>query len=354
MQQLFSNKKLVIGVGGLVALLLVGIIAMLALLLAGDNNRQSNQSQQTESSGGSDSTGGRSSGFDAGRVSSLSGGVSSYRNLKGLTLRINQIETCNPEVVSAFISVSSDEGDVNQNFGKTDVSVYLDGNKIDNFEFNAVDTAKSPLSNMLLIDHSGSMDANSMNNAKSAAKQYVGKLRFGDQAGLIKFDHVVETLVPMTTDKARVSRAVDTISPRGDTAIFDAISVGIDAVPDCGRKAVTVLTDGEDTASKSLNRNTVIEKASRENLPVFAVGVKSPNFDPAAIREIAEKSGDQYLEANTPSEIAGLYESIDGQLTGQFVANFRMPLKKDGSTHTLKIISNVEGSETGSERSFVF
>lgn len=343
MDQLLHNKKLLLALAGaIIGLLTLIIIVLVLLLTAGTEQSTSNQ------------LGGRSSGFSEGTVSSLSGGVTSYRNLKGLTLRINQVETCNPEVVTAYISVSSDEGDVNRNFGKNDVSVYLNGERISDFEFSAVDTAKSPLANMLLIDHSGSMDAASMNNAKNAAKQYVSKLKSGDQAGLIQFDHIVETLVPMTTDKGRITGAVDTITPRGDTAIFDAIGAGIDAVPNCGRKAVTVLTDGQDTASKSLNQQSVIEKASRVNLPVFAVGIKSPNFDPSAIRDIAERSGGQYLEANTPSEISQLYERIDSQLTGQFVANFKVPLTKDGSRHTLKIISNVEGSETGSERVFVY
>lgn len=349
---LVTQKKLLIIVSAIAAVLIAAIVAVAIMVFAEPDSTSDRKADAVaeDSSVGGDGVGS----FDSGRVSDLSGGVFSYRNLKGLTLRINQVETCNPEVVTAYISVSTDEGSVNTNFGKGDVSVYLDGNKITDFEFNSVDTAKSPLSNMLLIDHSGSMDPRSMQNAKSAAKQYIGKLKTGDQAGLIQFDHLVETLVPVTTNKSRVSGAVDGIVPRGDTAIYDAIVSGINAVPNCGRAAVTVLTDGEDTASKSHNVKSVIEKASRVNLPVFAVGIKSPNFDPSNIREIADKSGGQYLEANTPTEIRELYSRIDSQLTGQFVANFKVSMKKDGSTHTLKIISNVEGSDTGSERVFVF
>lgn len=346
-----TQKKLLIIAGAVAALLVAAIVTVAIMVLA---KPESASDTPADNIANNDVGGDGVGSFDKGRVSDLSGGVVSYRNLRGLTLRINQIETCNPEVMTAYVSVSTDEGSVNTNFGKSDVSVYLDGAKISNFEFDPVDTAKSPLSNMLLIDHSGSMDTRSMQNAKSAANQYVGKLKAGDQAGLIQFDHLVETLVPMTTDKSRISSAISGIVPRGDTAIYDAIAKGIDAVPNCGRKAVTVLTDGEDTASKSFNEKSVIEKASRINLPVFAVGIKSPNFDPSSIRQIADKSGGQYLEANTPSEIRTLYDRIDSQLTGQFVANFKVPMKKNGSTHTLKIISNVEGSDTGSERVFVF
>ena len=349
---LADKKTLVFLACGIGALLIIAIGAVLYQLLKNDTAPNIVSTEGT--SEGKSLNAGSSGSLRDGRVSDLSGGVASYRNLKGLTLRINQIDTCNPEVLSAYISVSSDEGTVNTNFGKNDVSVYLDGEKISDFQFSTVDTAQLPLSNILLIDHSGSMDENAMKNAKDAARQYINNLKKGDQVGVIQFDHMVEKLVPVTTDKNRAANSIAAITPRGDTAIFDALSTGIDEVPDCGRKAVTVLTDGEDTASTSSSQKSIIEKSTRENLPVFAVGIKSPNFDPSAIRAIAEKSGGQYLEANTPSQVRALYEKIDSQLTGQFVANFRVNIDKNGKKHTLKIISNVEGSETGSERVFVF
>lgn len=345
MEFIQRNRKLVITLCSLLAVVLVALIIALTVLLL-----QPDAEQEMASNSGQDGV----SSFGDGTVSNLTGGVASYRNLKGLTLRLNQIETCNPTSLTAFVSVSSEQGNVNTNFGKNDVSVYLDGKKINDFEFGRVDTKETPLSNMLLIDHSGSMTTEAMESAKNAGKQYVGKLQANDQAGIIQFDHLVEPLVPLTNDKARVSNAISGIAPRGDTAIFDAIGAGIDAVPDCGRKAVTVLTDGEDTASKSFTKASVTEKTTQKNMPIFAVGIKSPSFDPTAIREISEKSGGLYLEADTPSKISSLYDNIDGQLRGQFVTNFKMPIKKTNTMHTLKIISTVEGSDTGSERVFLY
>lgn len=345
MEYIQRNKKLIIALCSLLAVVLVTVIVVLVLLLL-----KPDAEQDIESNNGQDGV----SSFGDGTVSNLTGGVSSYRNLKGLTLRVNQIETCNPTSLTAYVSVSSEQGNVNTNFGKNDISVYLDGKKISNFEFNQVDTKTTPLSNMLLIDRSGSMTTEAMESAKNAGKQYVSKLQADDQAGVIQFDHLVEPLVALTKDKPRVSSAITGITPRGDTAIFDAIGAGIDAVPDCGRKAVTVLTDGEDTASKSFTKASVTEKTTQKNMPLFAVGIKSPSFDPTAIREIAEKSGGMYLEADTPAKISSLYDSIDGQLRGQFVTNFKMPIKKTNTMHTLKIISTVEGSDTGSERVFLY
>ena len=341
-----KNQKALIALAAVFGLVLIGgiIAATVALLSPSQPVAPSKQTNATSSS----------SDFKQGTVSTLSGGTSSYRNLKGLTIRINQIDTCHPSQISAYISVSSEQGDVNKSFSKKDVAVYIDGKKIANFDFSSTASKKLPLANMLVIDHSGSMQGAAMDSAKSAATSYVDKLGEADQVGLIQFDTTVDTLVGMTTDKAAVKAQIAQITARGDTAIYDALSQSIGAVPNCGRKAITVLSDGGDTASKVANEASVIDAANTQNLPIFAVGIKGSTFDPTSIRTIADKTGGQYLEANTPDEIAGIYGKIDGQLKGQFVANFSTGLKKDGKVHTLKIISTIEGSETGSERVFTY
>lgn len=342
-----NRKVLIIGSSIISVILLVLIgVAVYALMGTGAD-------LQTDSEAQSTSTEPTGSQF-RGTASSLSGATTSFRNLKGLTLRINQIDTCNPKQLSAYISVSAESGTVNTNFSKQDVEVYLDGKKVSNFNFSSVDTNKLPLANMLVIDHSGSMAGAAMDNAKSAAASYVGRLKQNDQAGVIKFDHRVSPLVDMTIDKNKVRDAINTILPEGDTALYDALTTAIEKTPNCGRKAVTVLTDGADTASTTASESSVIERASQLSLPVFAVGIKGSAFDPSSIRSIADKTGGVYLEANTPQEIADLYSKIDSQLTGQFVTNLAIPFSKDGKPHTLKIISKVEGSPTGSERVFTY
>ncbi|MCA9339774.1 MAG: VWA domain-containing protein [Candidatus Saccharibacteria bacterium] len=335
-----KNRTLLIAIAIVAgAALLGGIVAVIMMLLAPEQSSSPNQ---------------QSSNFKQGTVSTLSGGTSSYRNLKGLTIRVNQIDTCHPTQISAYVSVSSEQGDVNKNFGKNDVSVYLDGQKVANFDFSSTASKKLPLANMLVIDHSGSMQGAAMESAKGAAASYIDKLGDNDQVGLIQFDTSVETLAAMTTDKTSVKAKIGQIAARGDTAIYDALAESIGAVPNCGRKQITVLSDGGDTASKSSNEQAVIAAANKSNMPIFAVGIQGSTFDPTSIRAIADQTGGQYLEANNPAEIASIYDKIDGQLKGQFVANFTTGLKKDGMTHTLKIISNVEGSETGSERHFIY
>src|SRR3989344_6250703 len=183
-EKFFSKpKNVIISAATLGVVLLIGIGIVLAILLGG-SDRQSNRSTNTDKSSGSD--------FSSGNVSGLSGSTSSYRNLKGLTVRINQIETCNPKAISAYVAVSTEAGVVNKNFDKKDVELYLDGKKMTNFEFDPVSEKKTPLTNVLVIDHSGSMQGAPMDNAKSAAASYVSKLGAADQVGVIQFDNQID------------------------------------------------------------------------------------------------------------------------------------------------------------------
>lgn len=321
-----------------ISMVLVCLIVFLAVLLLRPNDSSSD---------------GTTANFNAGTTSSLSGGTYSYENLKGLTLRINQIETCNSSVVSAFVSVSAASGDVNKSFKKKDISVYVDGKKLTDFDFDPVNTTQLLLTTMLVVDKSGSMAGDAISYAKSAANNYIGKLKTNDQVGVIAFNQSVQLLNAVSSDKTAAKTSVDGITAEGDTAIYDALERAITEMPNCGRKAIIVLSDGDDRVS-SATVHTVTNKATQANLPIFAVGMKGQGFDPSSITSIANATGGQYLEANTPTEIAGLYSKIDGQLTGQFVANMQLSIPKDGTTHTLKIISSSGGSETGSERTFVY
>jgi len=348
-QLLNDPRKFLLATSALAYVLLLIIIALLIMLMRDPVTRTADSSN--------DLSGGKAEVDQSlsGKTEKLFGKTVSLRNLKGLTLRIHQIETCSASGVSAYVGVSTDEGVVNTKFKKADVKVYVDGKEVTDFDFSPVNTNTSPISNVLVIDHSGSMTTNgALNNAKAAATQYIQKLKASDQAALVQFDDRVETLVAMTQDKAAVVSSIATIQPRGDTAIYDALDQAIGLISGCGRKAVTILTDGDDTASKTQSQTSVIDRANKANLPIFSVGVKGLDFNPTSIKNISAATGGQYLEANTPAEIGELYDRINGQLSGQFVANLRLKTSKTGAVHTLKIISTVEGSPTSSERSFIY
>lgn len=328
-------------------LLLVAVFAgfLLVTLKIAAPKQVSESNSPTRSSGGGES-------LKAGSVDTLSGTVTVERNLKGLTLRINQIDTCDQDSISTYIAVTSDAGVVNKNFKKSDISVYLDGSRVSSFDFSSVGLSQ-PSNIALAIDGSGSMRGAALDNAKAAATAFIGGLASEDQSSVLSFSSKSNVLSAMGKSKSSAISAIATIKASGDTALYDASLDAIAQTPQCGRRAVILLSDGDDTASRA-NKQSVITTANTRNVPIFSIGLASSGFDPDTLTSIANSTGGQFLSANSPAEINGLYQSINSQLQGQFKINLTLPVQKSGSRHTLKVVSNVEGSPTSSSREFVF
>lgn len=113
--------------------------------------------------------------------------------------------------------------------------------------------APSPLNLAIVVDRSGSMRGQRMQNAIDGARGMVRRLRDGDVVSLIAYNQSAEVLVSPTTVDAsardRVSAALAGITPQGDTCI----SCGLDeGMAQLRRRSgmldrILLLSDGEPT-----------------------------------------------------------------------------------------------------------
>ena len=96
------------------------------------------------------------------------------------------------------------------------------------------------LTTLLVIDVSGSMaTANKLTQAKAAAEAYINQMRPGDQAGVVAFDTHVSIVQAITTDHQALTKAIDSLQPGTDTAMFDALINGEQLLANVsGRKAI--------------------------------------------------------------------------------------------------------------------
>lgn len=345
-----TKGMIIAGVAGF--LLVTGLVVLVLTLTLGarnDSNQGNNSSSSNSNTGGSGS-GGQGITSDVRRILKS---VSSTRNLSGLTLRINQIDICQLPDLTAYVAVATDSGDISQ-LNANDVKVYLDGKLIENPQFSKVDANKQPLSATIVFDRSGSMRGAPIEQARSAAQQFVDKAAANDKLALVQFDHEVNTLSGLTTDRASIKNAIGGIAVRGDTALYDALSQGVSETSGCSRRAVVLLSDGGDTASKNASLDNAINQANVAGIPVFVVGLQGETYDANTLKAIADRTGGQLFETADPAALADLYNRVDAQLKGQYYIGLKLNIPKDGKEHRLKIESNIQGSPTSSERSFVY
>jgi Ca-activated chloride channel family protein len=138
---------------------------------------------------------------------------------------------------------------------------------------------KAPMSIALLADFSGSMDVAAKRGAsRDVVEQMMAWLTTGeDRVGLYAFDQGLEEVQPLEPAPGHILEKMDRLEPWGKTRLFDAIAeTGRRlAASGAGRRAVVVLTDGDDNASQ-LTPAEVSAVASSIDVPVYIIVIVSP------------------------------------------------------------------------------
>jgi Ca-activated chloride channel family protein len=139
----------------------------------------------------------------------------------------------------------------------------------------------APVSMAFLVDSSGSMEiAGKMENTKRAIRSIVEARQPGDDFALFAFSEgEVRMVADFSADTRRILKALDEISPGGQTALFDAVA----ATPKLlkgknAKRAILLFTDGVDNASK-LTPGDMAEILQQVSTPVYAIGMKNVMYD---------------------------------------------------------------------------
>ncbi len=273
-------------------------------------------------------------------------------------LRITQVDNSKFPNVTVYVSATNAAGEP-VGVDPSTIQIYENGQlmKITDVQGGgeAVGQQSIPVTTMLVIDISGSMDKNNkLAAAKEAAKSYVAQMRPGDQAGLITFDTKVYTVQPITSDTAALNNAIDGLKTGSDTAMYNALiqaEKALDGVS--GRKAIIVLTDGLDNKSQSTAKD-VINGISQSGLTISAVGFGDANsrdqtgLDEAALKSLAEKSGGVYGYANNADVLKALYQQQSRALQSEYRVTYVSPSAlRDGVNRNLTV--SLSGTQVSAE-----
>ncbi len=223
---------------------------------------------------------------------------------------------------------------------------------IDNGKSVAIQAAEQdsgPVGLALLFDISGSMDIDErFSRARETSYFLLSGLRHGeDEAAIFAFDSGLHVVQPFTTELDRLRGSLSSFSPWGMTSIHDAIasaSRSMDARA-TKRRALVVLTDGFDTASK-LGAAEVSRIASAIDLPVYLVAVVPSIDDPRQhedgnsalagdLADLARWTGGELFVATTTLEASTIARQVVSELRQQYLIAFP-PGEKPG-WHSIEV-----------------
>ena len=139
--------------------------------------------------------------------------------------------------------------------------------------------AESPDTIVLVIDASGSMSGPRIEAVVKVGNSFLDSIPKSIKVGLVTFNSTRVGSVEPTLNYSEIRSALQDIVATGDTALYDGIISGIALLPKDAPSRLVVLTDGDDTASKSLPDDVInqLEKNS-VNLDIVTVGDGSENI----------------------------------------------------------------------------
>ena len=198
----------------------------------------------------------------------------------------------------------------------------------------------------ILLDTTGSMQA-VLPRVKNAVSNLLDQMREGDSAAIFGFSSYLETLQDFTTDRAAAKRAVMRTRAGGVTALFDSIADVAQTISSRGgKKAIVLLTDGDDNAS-GLTADAATKRVLDTGVPLFTVAEGEARRSPQLrkrLRQLAERTGGLSYEPNNASDIEKVFHDIEGQLKHLYLLTYRPPKGDPAKWRTIQV--EVAGTET--------
>jgi VWFA-related protein len=192
-------------------------------------------------------------------------------------------------------------------------------------------TADLPLSLAIAVDTSGSM-IEDFPKVRRAVRGFTDELlEEGDQAVLIRFSWDAKVQVNWTDNIGALVGDLDTVVPEGGTSLHDAVVRSLEQFRGRrGRQAVVLLTDGEDTTSRT-DWKVAERFAHTMRIPIFSIGLGVGKLDYSSrkvLRGLAAETGGEVFFPKKVDELPAVYARIAELLRSQYLLWYPSPSDK--------------------------
>jgi len=265
------------------------------------------------------------------------------------------------DVVALSVTVLDPQARLLAGLSRDKFSVFEDGVRQDIAYF---ETSEVPLDLALLIDSSVSMEPK-LASVQKAAAGFVDALRDGDRAAVFAFNSYVRPLQAFTADRGLVRQAIQSTTAAGGTALYNAVYVALRAFGKGAedgrvrRRAIVVLTDGEDTASV-LTFDDLMAEAKRAGVTIYTIGLHA---DPPAVyaaqeargyfstadfalKQLAAETGAKAFFPTAARSLGEAYAEIGRELASQYAIGYvsRNPMRNGAFRRVVVRVSDAPGA----------
>jgi Ca-activated chloride channel family protein len=280
------------------------------------------------------------------------------------------------DLVRVFVTVTDRDGRLVTTLNRDDFEVRDEGKSQ---PITLFDNTPQPIRLITMLDVSGSMAGN-LPLLRAAAQQLFGRLRPDDAARVGAFGREVTISETFTRDAQALRAALPaTIEPDAPTPLWRAVDHALGAFDKDiqERRVVLVLSDGQDSGligfrQRFVSQVEVIERARRDGVMVYAIGMRSRRARPAmpgigpeglqaaltadlpdpGLARVAEETGGGYTEIRFGQDLGAAFAQVADELHSQYLLGFAPPVR-DGKNHDLDVRVQGRGLKPRARKSYV-
>lgn len=243
-------------------------------------------------------------------------------------------------LVELPVAVLDSQGAPVSGLTKNDFRVLENGKpqKITNFDA----ASNLPISIGLLIDHSGSMKPR-MEATKKAASEFLKRIiKPTDRAFVAGFSFDATKDAPFVSSLGALEEQVDAIpAADGGTSLYDAIVTALYRFRSLqGRKALVILTDGEDTTSR-VSYDDMLTYARAARVPLYFIGIGLGITDiggTSKMKSLAAETGAVAYFIGNVKHLDETYAQLEKDLRSQYLIGYEtQSTKKDRAYRTVQV-----------------
>ncbi len=205
----------------------------------------------------------------------------------------------------------------------------------------------SPVAIAIVFDTSKSM-GRKMRKSRISVAQFLGVANPEDEFCLIEFNDSVNLAQAWTSDPAEIMGSLNDALPRGQTALLDAVALGLRELKKSSRprKAMVILSDGGDNRSR-LSERELRSLVRESDALIYAMGIFEDGgthlsieeiAGPGLLDEITQASGGRLFPVNDLNKLPEIATRIGVELHNQYLLSFRPAgIQRDGRHHRVRV-----------------
>jgi VWFA-related protein len=245
--------------------------------------------------------------------------------------------------VQLTLSVTTPQGLPLKELGPANFTLSQQGAPVEPISVSSFRDLAIPLSFVLAIDTSGSMAGAPLQKAIQAGEHFIASLAPADSVAILAFSDSPSLIQAPTTDKQVASGALQNLKAGGGTALYDALIAGVDLLSQAGsRRALVLLTDGEDTSKGATTLQTALLAAAQASVPIYPIGFGQVRV--SELQAMADSSGSTLQIEPDANSLDLAFQNVLELLHEQVLVSFTAAWPVDDAPHDLLVKVQAQGA----------